>query len=85
MGVLNLQRFKYYFNKIYMPYRIRKTRNKDCYSIYNKKTKHKFSKCSSLDNAKKQLRLLRAIQFNKNFVVYTRNKKRTFRKTRKVK
>ena len=76
---------KYYFNKIYMPYRIRKTRNKNCYSIYNKKTKHKFSKCTTYINANKQLRLLRAIQFNKNFVPYTRKKKGGFRKTRKLK
>lgn len=59
-----------------MPYGIRKTRNKNCYSVFNKKTKRKFSKCSTFENATKQLRLLRALQFNKNFVVNRRSRRR---------
>jgi hypothetical protein len=51
-----------------MPYASRKVRNKNCFRVFNKKTKRIFSKCTSKENAKKQLRLLRAIQYNKNFV-----------------
>jgi hypothetical protein len=51
-----------------MPYRIRKVPNKACYRVSNKKTKKVFAKCSSKKNAEKQLRLLRAIENNKNFV-----------------
>ena len=55
-----------------MPFRMRKIPNKDCYTVYKKKTnrsgKRVFSKCTTLKNAKKQLRLLRAIQYNKDFV-----------------
>ena len=57
-----------------MPYAIRKMPNKDCYKVYNPKTKKVFSKCSTKPNAIKQLRLLRALQFNKNFVLRPRNK-----------
>lgn len=51
-----------------MPYTIRKVNKKPCFRVYNKKTKKVFSKCSTRENAKKQLRLLRAIQYNKNFI-----------------
>ena len=34
-----------------------------CYRVYNKRTKKVFSKCSSLENAKKQMRLLNAIEY----------------------
>jgi hypothetical protein len=51
-----------------MPYRIRKVPNKACYRVSNKKTKKVFAKCSSKKNAEKQMRLLRAIENNKNFV-----------------
>lgn len=68
-----------------MPYSIRKSRNKNCYSVFNKKTKYKFSKCSTLSNAKKQLRLLRALQFNKNFVPYKNTKQRYKIKSRTLK
>lgn len=57
-----------------MPYRMRKVSNKNCYRVYKatatKKNQKKrvFSKCTSKENALKQLRLLRAIQFNKDFV-----------------
>lgn len=51
-----------------MPYAIRKVKNKSCYKVYNKKTKKVHAKCTTKENANKQLRLLRAIQYNKNFV-----------------
>lgn len=50
-----------------MPYFIRKVTRKNCYTVKNKNTKRVFSKCSTKENAKKQLRLLRAIQYNKTF------------------
>lgn len=57
-----------------MPYALRKVTGKKCYKVQNKKTRRVFSKCSSLDQAKKQLRLLRALQYNKDFVPRNRNK-----------
>lgn len=51
-----------------MPYTLRKVRQKSCYRIINPKTKRVFAKCSTKRNAVKQLRLLRAIQYNKKFV-----------------
>ena len=56
-----------------MPYRSRKVRGKNCYKVYNIKSKKVFAKCSSLENANKQLRFLRAVQNNKNFTPYSRN------------
>jgi hypothetical protein len=50
-----------------MPYSIRKVPGKKCYRIKNTANKRVFSKCSSRKNAIKQLRLLRAIQYNKTF------------------
>lgn len=50
-----------------MPYTCRKVPKKSCYRVINKKTKKVFSKCTSKSNAKKQLRLLRSIENNKNF------------------
>jgi hypothetical protein len=64
-----------------MPYSIRKVPNKPCYRIINKRTKKVFSKCATKENAVKQLRLLRALQFNKSFVPL--NGKRSSRSTRK--
>jgi hypothetical protein len=52
-----------------MPYKIKKVSNKKCYKLYNKNTKKVFSKCSTLKNVKKQLRLLNAIKYNKSFIV----------------
>ena len=51
-----------------MPYTIRKVRGKPCFKLYNRKSKRVFSKCASKKNVTKQLRLLRAIEYNKNFV-----------------
>jgi hypothetical protein len=50
-----------------MPYRSRKVRGKSCYRVTNKDNKKVFAKCTTKENAKKQMKLLRAIQFNKNF------------------
>jgi hypothetical protein len=50
-----------------MPYGTRKVARKNCYKVYNRKSKRIFAKCTTKENAKKQLRLLRAIQYNKNF------------------
>ena len=57
-----------------MPYTIRKVNKKPCYRVYNKKSKKVFAKCSTRENAKKQLRLLRALEFNKNFVPNSNNR-----------
>jgi hypothetical protein len=66
---------------LYMPYIIKKVRGKPCYRVQNKYTKKVFAKCSSKENAQKQIRLLRAIEFNKSFKL--RPKKQT-RSTRKI-
>lgn len=55
-----------------MPYVIRKIRNKSCYYVMNRKTRRKFSECSSLENAKKQLHSLKS---KMPYVIHkTRNK-----------
>lgn len=59
-----------------MPYYTRKVRNKNCYRVSKKinktkknKTKRRvFSKCTTRAKAKSQIRLLHAIENNKNFV-----------------
>lgn len=50
-----------------MSYVIRKVRNKDGYKVYNNITKKIYSKCTTKDNAKKQVRLLNAIEHNAIF------------------
>jgi len=62
-----------------MPYTSRKVPKKNCYRVTNRKTKRVFAKCATKEMAKKQLRLLRAIEYNKDFV--PRNK--SSRKSRK--
>jgi hypothetical protein len=47
---------------------MRKVANKKCYRVSNRKSKRVMAKCASKKNAMKQLRLLRAIQYNKSFV-----------------
>lgn len=62
-----------------MPYTIRKVRNKNCYSVRTTKSKRVMAKCSTKENAKKQVRLLRAMEVNKDFarkVRATRKRKR---------
>jgi len=58
-----------------MPYIMKKVNNKKCYRVTNKKTKKVFSKCTSKKNATRQMRLLRAIENNKNFVPNGRSRK----------
>ena len=41
-----------------MPYKIR--RRKECYQVYNTETDRIYSKCATLENAKRQMRLLYA-------------------------
>ena len=50
-----------------MPYAIRKMPNRNCYKVFNKNTKKIFSKCTSMEKAKKQLRLLRGLKNNPKF------------------
>ncbi len=62
-----------------MPYTIRKVRNKNCYSVKTTKSKRVLAKCTTKEKAKKQIRLLRAMEVNKDFarkVRATRKKNR---------
>lgn len=56
---------------MYMPYIIRKLRNKDEYIIKNKNTKRVMSKHSSLKDAMEQVRLLDDIEFKKKVSTMT--------------
>lgn len=47
---------------------MRKVKGKNCYRVSNKKTKKVFAKCTTKKNATRQMRLLRAIENNKNFI-----------------
>ena len=58
-----------------MPYTMRKVPRKNCYRVKNRKSRKVFSKCTTKENATKQLRLLRAIQYNKDFVFIRKPKK----------
>ena len=60
-----------------MPYTIRKVRNRRCYRVENAKTKRVFAKCTSKAKAESQVRLLRAIENNKNFVLRPEKRKVT--------
>ena len=68
-----------------MPYQSRKVRGKNCYRVSNKKSKKVFAKCTSKRNSVKQLRLLRAIENNKNFVTYSSMKNKSMKKSMKKK
>jgi len=53
-----------------MPFTMRKVRGTNCYTVKKKNNKtgrRVFSKCTTKENAKKQLKLLRAIIYNPNF------------------
>lgn len=52
-----------------MPYTIRKVRGKNCFSVKKPKGTRRrvLSKCTSLKNAKAQVRLLNAIDHNPKF------------------
>jgi len=56
-----------------MPYKTRKVRGRNCYRVYNRNSKRVFAKCTSKENAIKQMRLLRAIENNKSFKLRLRN------------
>jgi hypothetical protein len=56
-----------------MPYKTRKVRGKNCYRVFNRKSKRVFAKCTSKENAIKQMRLLRAVENNKSFRLRLRN------------
>ena len=56
-----------------MPYLVRKVPRKNCFRVSNKKTRRVFSRCTTRSSAQKQVRLLRALEYNRNFV--PRNKK----------
>ena len=57
-----------------MPYTMRKVPKKSCYRVSKKsktakkRTRKVFAKCATRENAIKQMRLLRALEYNKNFV-----------------
>jgi hypothetical protein len=51
-----------------MPYSIRKVPRKSCFRVSNRKTKRVFARCTSKTRAQKQVRLLRALENNRNFV-----------------
>ena len=65
-----------------MPYKIRKVVNKSCYRVTrqeskkSKESKKITAKCTSKSKAKRQVRLLNAIRYNKNFVPRNRTQKR---------
>jgi hypothetical protein len=50
-----------------MPYTLRKVRNKSCYRVVNKKTGQVKARCATRKNAEKQMRLLRALEYNPEF------------------
>jgi hypothetical protein len=51
-----------------MPYSIRKVPKKSCYRVLNKRSKRVLAKCTTMKKAKKQIRLLKAIDMNPNFI-----------------
>ena len=67
-----------------MPYKTRKVRGKNCYKVYKPTDGKVFSKCTTKEKAKKQLRLLRAIQNNRDFVLRNTSRGGKHRKTKKL-
>lgn len=72
-----------------MPYRTRKVRGKNCYRVSikgsrkilrAKRNKGVFASCTSKENAIKQMRLLRALKFNKNFIPNSSRRRKTMKK-----
>ena len=65
-----------------MPFTIRKVRGSPCYTVRKKKQgthgKRVFSKCTTKENAKKQLQLLRAIIYNPNFRKRAKTQKKRY-------
>ena len=62
---------------IIMPYTLRKVRRRRCYSVKNKQNKRVFAKCTSKAKALRQMKLLRAIKYGKDF-------KKKLRQTQKM-
>ena len=48
-----------------MPFEIKKIRNKNCWKVINLDTGKVHSKCTTLENAKKQVRLLYGLELKK--------------------
>ena len=65
-----------------MPYASRKTK-KGCVQVFNKKTHQVFAKCTTQKKADKQMRLLRALEYNPNFIPRSRGKRSTTKKLRR--
>lgn len=63
-----------------MPYTIRKVRNKNCYTVRTKKSKKVKAKCTTKEKAKKQIRLLTALEVNKSFARKVKERRRTARR-----
>lgn len=57
-----------------MPYSMKRVNRKGCrkWTVFNRKTRRVFAKCTSKKRATKQLNLLRAIENNPKFVPYRR-------------
>jgi predicted solute-binding protein len=67
-----------------MPYKMRKVSNKNCYRVSKKTgTKRVFAKCTSRKNAISQMRLLRALEHNKDFVPNASMRRKTMKKRSK--
>ena len=66
-----------------MPYKTRKVRNKPCYKVYNAKTKKVFAKCTTKEQAQKQMRLLRGIENNRAFATRVKQSRIAARRTMK--
>lgn len=66
-----------------MPFSIRKIPNKKCYKVENTRTKRVFARCTTKKRAESQLRLLRALEYNKNFV-FRPEKRKILKKPRKT-
>jgi len=64
-----------------MPYRMRKVSRKNCYRV-SKKTgsRRVFAKCATRKNAIRQMRLLRALEHNKDFVPNAATNRKTMKK-----
>ena len=56
-------------------YEIIRLKKKGCFSVRNKKSKRRFSKCTTRKKALAQTRLLRAILYNPKFIPNSNSKK----------
>lgn len=63
-----------------MPYTLRKLKNKNCYKVYNRNSRKLFSNCTTKEKAMSQIRLLKAIQYNKDFVPNSASARKTQKK-----